>query len=248
MASRVVEDVHQQLPEAGGVGAHDEAGRDRDVVRRGPSRVRHLADAVADEVGQDDVAGLEPDHAGLEPGELQEVRDEVPQSLGLGQGARQVLGVGRHHPVGEVLQDRGHGGQRCPQLVGDGRDEVATLGLDLLEVGRHLVERLREPPDLVGGGRADPPRVVPARHPLGDVGHLAQRSHHAGREQLGHAEGQRHRDGHRQQGGHTRGRAERREEGGDHDGGGDEGTQLDLDAGHRVEGAAHVAGSPGSRA
>ena len=248
VAPGVVEGVDQQLPQPCGVGGDDEVGRDRDVVRRRPSRVRHLADAVGDQPGQPDLAGLEPDDARLEPGQLQQVGHQVPQPLGLGQGTGEVLGVGRDDAVGEVLQDGGHGGQRGAQLVRDRGDEVAPLGVDLLEVGRHPVEGGGEPADLVGGGRADPPGVVAPRHPLGDVGHLPQRRHHPGGEQLGHPEGQRHRDRHGQQRGHPGGRAEGGEERGHDDRGGDEGTELDLDAGDRVERAVHGVTSPRSRA
>ena len=91
-------------------------------------------------------------HPGLEPGQLEQVGDEPAQALGLGEGAVEVLGVGRHDPVREVLQHGDHRGQRRAQLVRDGGDQVAALGVDQGQVAGHLVEDRGQPADLVGGG------------------------------------------------------------------------------------------------
>jgi hypothetical protein len=107
---------------------------------------------------------LQVDHAGLEPGELEQVVDEPTQALGLVEGLPEVLPVGGNDPVGEVLQQGGHRGQRCAELVRHRRDQVPTLAIDGGEVLGHPVERRGELTDLVRGRGPDPPGVVPARH------------------------------------------------------------------------------------
>ena len=64
------------------------------------------------------------------------------------------------------------------------RDEFPALPVGGGEVTGHLVERVRELPDLVARRGAYPPGVVPAGHRPGGGGHLAQRRRHAVRQEL----------------------------------------------------------------
>ena len=197
VAHGVVEQVDDQLAQPGPVGPHGQARRRRRRAKLTARPVGTSSATVSSSRSPDvDVAEPQRRDAGVDPRQLEQVADQVGEAPGLADRRLEVLLVGRHDAVGEVLQDGGQAGQRGAQLVGDGGDQGALLLVDRVQLGGHLVERAGQLADLVGRLRADPAAVVAAGHPPRGLGHLAQRRHHPGGEQLGHAECQR--DGHRQ--------------------------------------------------
>ena len=98
--------------------------------------------------------------------------------------------AGSKSPAGVVQHVAGHphGRQRGPQLVGDVGDEPALHPGELLEladlalqVGGHLVERRRQPGDVVLAGDVHPLLEPAGREPLGDpAGEPHRRDHLAG--------------------------------------------------------------------
>ena len=125
----VVEQVGEQLVQAGAVGVHDQVGgldpdveghaaRTRAAPRRRASSTRAATGTSLRSSG---------DHAGVDPGEVEQVADQVAQPLGLAQGHRDRRRVGLGHAVVEVLQHGDQCGERRTQLVGDARDQVASL-------------------------------------------------------------------------------------------------------------------------
>ncbi|CAM3822942.1 hypothetical protein NOZE110980_16640 [Nocardioides zeicaulis] len=233
VAAGVVEDVDQQLSQPVGVGADDQVGRDLHRCPAVAARRGDLGGRDLDQVAQGDLAAVEIHHAGLEPGQPQQVVGQPAQPLRLRQCGLQVIPIGRHDPVGEVLQQGGHGGQRGAQLVGDGGDEVAALAVDGLEVLGHGVERRCEASDLVGRRGPHPPRVVAAGHRPRHLGHPPQRLDHPGREQLGHPQRERDTDREHQPRRDVGRGAEQGEHDRRHDRRDDEQPELGLDAGDR---------------
>ena len=243
VARRVVHHVDQQLAQPGRVAGDHEVVGDvhRDVG--GPAGGAHLGDDVLDERAQRHVLAVQVDHARLEAGELEQVLDQPTQALRLLERAAEVLGVGGHHTVGEVLEQGGHRRERRTQLVGDRGDEVAPLAVHPREVLRHPVEGGGELADLVGRRRAHTSGVVAARHRSRHLGHPPQRGDHAGGQQLRHA--QRERDADRQHeqrrdvgGGAQQGQQDRGDDRRDH-----QQAELGLEAGDGVEPGAHARSS-----
>jgi hypothetical protein len=106
------------------------------------------------------------------------------EPLGLRQRGAQRHRVGLRNPVHDVLQHGLQRGDRRAQLVGDVGDQLASLLVGGLQVGRHLVERQCQLADLVTGGGPDPAAVVALRHGTGGGGHLPQRPGHSVRQDL----------------------------------------------------------------
>ena len=174
--------------EPGGVGRDGEVGR---VDVDDPAHVPPAGgegggvDDLVEEGGQLDLLEVEVDHPGVQPGEVQEVVDELGEPLGLGQGHLERGGIGLGDAVDEVLQLGAQSRDGRAQLVGDVRDEVPAGAVGLLELGGHDGEGLGQLPHLVAARGAHRTAVVPARHRLGGRGHLPQRRGHAPGEQLG---------------------------------------------------------------
>ena len=228
---RVVEQVGQQLVQPRPVGIDDEIGWLDPYVERHRSHPRpRLRDGVIHQRGDRHRAAVQRDHAGVDPGEVEQVADQVAQSLGLTEGHPDRRGIWLGHPVVEVLQHGNQCGQRRTQLVRDARDQVASLAVDGGEVGRHPVERPGQLADLVGRGGVDAHVVVARSHPSRGLGHLPQRRRHSHREQLGDAEREQDGDRDAERGGYGAG-AERGQHRCHQDAGGDEQAELDLDGG-----------------
>ncbi len=244
----VVDEVGDELGQPGAVGVDDEVGRLDGVAHpHGAPVDRGLGHGVPQEGGDLDVTDAQGRCTGVDAGEVEQVGDEGTEPLGLLERPAQGRVVRAHDAVDEVLEEGALCGERRPQLVRDGGDELAALLVGIGEVGGHGVERPAELADLVGGGRPHPLAVVARGHRAGGLGHLAQRRGHPPRQPLGHRErtddghgdaepqrdpatvgdlGDRHRDEHADP---------------------DEDAELDLDRRDAVEGTVGVHG-PTSRA
>lgn len=242
----VVEQVGDQLVEPAGVGAHHEARLDVEVVAHVATGRLGVGDDVGEEARQRDVGRRERGLAGVDPGEVEEVLDELREPLRLPHG--EVEAVGAADAVGEVLQHRTLGRERRAQLVADGRDELAPLRVDGREVAGHRRERPGQLPDLVPRRRRDPHVVVALRHPPGGCGHLAQRGGHPERQQLRDRERQREGDRERQPHRRARGPAGERDDRGDGGARRDEQPELDLQGADGGERPRRHGPVPGSRA
>ena len=236
--ARVVEDVDEQLAQPGRVGLDDQVGghrRPRTAPVR-PAAATWPTDSSTSERSATGSRSSSHDPR-LQPGELEQVVDQPAQPLGLLERGAEVLGVGGHDAVGEVLEQRGHRRERRTQLVGDGRDQVAALAVDGGEVLGHPVEGGGELADLVGGAscargrssrRAPSPATtsvirrsgatIPAASSWVTPRASATLTGSTSRGETSAAEPSR-----------------REQHGGDHDGGDDEQAELDLDARHGVE-------------
>jgi hypothetical protein len=115
------------------------------------------------------------------------------------------------------------------------RDEVAADPVDLLELGRHRVERARELADLVTGRRSDTLRVVTARHRPRRGDHLPERVRHPVGEELHHRERERGRDERRDEGRQAELAAERHDRDRHADRSHDDDSELELDRAEEVE-------------
>ena len=114
----------------------------------------------------------------VELGEVEHVADETAEPLGLGGDDLQRL-LGRLRVGDDTLAQRGDvpadRGQRRPQLVRDGHQEVALELLRLREPGRHLAEALGQVADLAAAPHRRDIHVVAS---LGDLVHrLREREH-----------------------------------------------------------------------
>ena len=194
VAHGVVEQVDHQLAQPGPVGPDGQPVGDVDAEADGATGRHQLGDRLVEQLGDVDVGQPQRRDAGVDPGELEQVADQVGEPAGLPDRGLEVFLVGGHHAVGEVLEHGGEPGQRGAQLVGDGGDEGALLLVDGVELGGHLVERPGQLADLVGRLGPDPAAVVAVGHPSRGLGHLPQRRGHADGQQLRHAERQRDRD------------------------------------------------------
>ena len=179
-------------------------------------RPGRVDDPVGD-VDQVDVVGLEDGGAGVEPADLEQVGEQrlEPVELGL-----QQLGRARGHRVEAVagvvqhVAGHPHGRERRAQLVGDVGDEAALHPAELLEladlalqVAGHLVERGRQPREVVLAGHLEPLLELAGGEPLGDpAGHPDRRDDLTGH-QPGHA-GDQHQQ---QRGGGEQGPGDQRE-------------------------------------
>ena len=245
VAGSIVEQVRDELAQPCGVGRHDQVVGRGHVVSDAPDGRRSGVDQVSEELPHAQVVDTQGCHAGVDARQVEEVVDEPAEAARLVEDSGQGVVVGRLDAVGEVLETSGQRGNGRAQLVRDGGDQRPALRVDVAQVGGHLVERAGQLADLVAGRGVDATRVVAARHPSRDLGHLPQRAGHPGREQLRHAQGDRHRHGHREPRGHSPGRAERADHGGDDDARRDEQAELDLDRGDPSE---RLAGHGDSRA
>ena len=104
----------------------------------GPEAVGHLTDHG----GAVDRLQVEREAVGVQPGQVEQVLDQSLEAARLaaddGGCFRRVVGGPVDHRLG-VAADRG---QRCPQLVGDGQEELAFLLPGPHQVGAHGVDRL----------------------------------------------------------------------------------------------------------
>ena len=109
VADGVVEQVDDQLPQPGPVGPHGEpVGRRRRAKLTARPVGTSSATVSSSSSRHVDVGQPQRRHAGVDPGELEQVADQVGEPAGLADRGLEVLLVGGHDAVGEVLQ---HGGQ-----------------------------------------------------------------------------------------------------------------------------------------
>ena len=123
---------------------------DVDGEAHGSAGGHQLGNGLVEQLGHVDLGQPERRHAGVDPGQLEEVTDQVAEPAGLAHRRLEVGFVGGYDAVGEVLQDRGQPGERRTQLVGDRGDQRALLLVDGVELGGHLVERAGQLAHLVG--------------------------------------------------------------------------------------------------
>ena len=140
------------------------------------------------EVGRGQVVG-----AGLESGEEEQLVDQVAERLDIvvhgGEVANGILG----HAVLQRLDGGPQRGERCAQVVADGRQEKAAFALvgqplrfQLLEAGGHQVQRTRDGADLVLTVQAGTGGEISTAH----RGDRAAYPFEVGRERLGKTESQ----------------------------------------------------------
>jgi hypothetical protein len=194
-----------------------------------------LADDLVDDRADWDELAAERDGARLELREIEELLNEVAESLDLSQRRLERPPFDRLDTVDEVLE---HGLERTdgrPQLVRDVRDEVAAHAVDLGELGSHRVERARELADFVARGGRHAAAVVATRHRASCGDHFPQRKRHPMSEQLD--ECKRERGG--RQAGHDRREtgvlAQRDDEHRHPDGGDNDDAELLLDRSEEVQ-------------
>ena len=181
VAHGVVEQVDHQLAQPGPVGPDGQPVGDVDGEADGAAGRHQLGHRLVQQLGDVDLGQPQRRDPGVDARELEQVADQVGEPAGLPDRGFEVLLVGGHHAVGEVLEHGGQPGQRGAQLVGHGGDEGALLLVDRVELGGHLVERPGQLADLVGRLGADPAAVVAVGHPSRGLGHLPQRRGHARR-------------------------------------------------------------------
>ena len=136
-------------------------------------------DGLTDELGDEQILEMEPDGAGVEPGDLEQVLDQalepgdvadqqVECSLGpLGH----LVATGLHH-----LDAGGERHQRRPQLVADVAGEPGIAFDAVLQCLGHVVERGREELEVVVVGVLEPGVEPPAGDRLGGLGRVAERA------------------------------------------------------------------------
>ncbi len=195
---RVVQQVGEDLREQVGIGAH--AQPLRDLAARHHPLPGHdgLPQGLLAQLAQLDVLTLDQPGPGLQAGQVEQLRDQPAQPLGLGERGAEGDGIGVGDPVDHVLQHRPERGDRRTELVADVGHQLPALPVHLAQVGGHRVEGAGELADLVTGGRGDPQAVPALGDGLRGGGHLAQRFGHPPREQLHHdqCEHRGHRDAH----------------------------------------------------
>ena len=204
VAVGVVEQVDDDLGETSAIGGDRQAlRRDGDDMAHVPGAELGLGDAGGQQLGDVDAREGEPTGAAVDAGEVEQVVDEVGQSLGLGQGGAEGSFVGSDDTVGEVLQHGPLRGQWRAQFVRNGGDEGTALLVLGGQILGHGVERPGQRAHLVGGGDVDAFGPLPAGHAGGGTRHVLQRGHHAAGQPAGRAEGggDRHRAG--DEGGHA---------------------------------------------
>ena len=173
-------------------------------VSRWSASARVCVDDPVGDVDEVDLVELEHGGAGVEAADLEQVDQQrlEPVELGLQQlGRPRRRGVEGPARVVQHVAGHPHGRQRGAQLVGDVGDELLLDAAELLEladlalqVAGHLVERRRQPGQVVLTGDPHPLLEVAGRQPLGDPAR-----HPHGRDHLpGHQPGQ-PRDQHEQQ-------------------------------------------------
>ena len=118
-------------------------------------------------------------HAAFEPGEVQDVPNQVIHPPRLFedpvQVARPLVFGSRHGGIEERLGVASDGRERGRQLVRHVGQEPAPLGVGLLdalprfrEPGRHAIQSFRDPADLVPRAVVDPRREIPGRDARGE--------------------------------------------------------------------------------
>jgi hypothetical protein len=182
----VGEQVGQHLVDAVRIAGHEQLavdlGHDADLrVDRGD-----LGRGVGHDLADLELLPVDPDGAGLELSQLQQLVDQPTQPLGALEHGRDGLAVQHLDAVGQVLKPGPQRRDRRAQLVADVGQQLAPLTLDLVQPGGHGVERPGQAADLVLAGGPDPLAVVTAGHGLGGGHHLAQRGDHAVGQELDH--------------------------------------------------------------
>ena len=144
MAERVGEQVQEDAldltgaPPARGAPARRRASPRR-TWRASARRRRRRARSPRPARSRRHLPQLERERAGVDPGQLEEVVDELAQVADLVVHAGQVL-VGRREAVLERLDHRLQGGEGRAQVVARVGDELAPGVEEPLELARHLVE------------------------------------------------------------------------------------------------------------
>ena len=165
-------------------------------VALGGERGRHVDHATGD-VDEVDVLGLEHRGAGVEAADLQQVGKQrleavelLLEQLGGASGDRVEEGP----RVVDHVAGHAHGRDRRTELVGDVGDEPALQAAELLqladlllEVGGHLVERRRQPREVVLTGDAQALLQVACGQALGHPARHPDGSHHLAGDQPGQA-------------------------------------------------------------
>jgi hypothetical protein len=148
----VVEKVRDQLLQARPVGEHPQVRRlHAHGVLDGAVRQPRLGDRLVQEGNEADRFPLQGRDAGVDPGQVQQVRDQAAQPFGLVERRTQRRVVRRRDPVDQVLHDRTQRGDGCAELVRDVGHQIAALPVDGVQVRRHRVERGGQLADLVAG-------------------------------------------------------------------------------------------------
>ena len=194
-----------------------------------------LAHRVLEDGLHVELAPVERHRTGLQPRQIEELRDEPAEPFDLGEHRTEGLRVGILDPVDEVLEDCLQGGDRRTQLVRDVRDEVAAHAVGLGELGRHLVERPRQLAHLVARRRGDTAVVVALGHRPGGVGHLPQGRGHPAGEEPHHHQRQGTGDDPADRRPHARLEAQPEHEHRHRHRGEDDGAELDLEGVDRVQ-------------
>ena len=115
-----------------------------------------------DERGERRLAELEREQPRVDPRELEEVVDELPEHVDLLAHRRQVV-LRLGEPVLDRLEHRLQRGERRPQVVARPGDELPASVEQLLDVARHLVERGSQLRELAWAAVWRPRRKLAAR-------------------------------------------------------------------------------------
>ena len=136
---------------------------------------------------------LEREHAGPEPVEVQDARDQADQAVHAVVDRLDPvapLGIERfRRPPQEKLSGGADGGERVTKLVGDLGEELLLVVFHLSQLFRHVIEGEREIADLIV--RLDGQRLAEAAigYPARRRGELAHRSGQAKRDDARRADG-----------------------------------------------------------
>ena len=163
------------------------------LVGERPGGIDH---AVGD-VEQVDVLDVEQGGTGVEPADLEQVDQQGLEPVELGLEQLGGAGGGRVEVATRVVEHvagHPHGRQRRAELVGHVGHEPPLHPAELLEladlalqVGRHLVERVGEPGEVVLAGDPEPFLEPAGRQPLGHPPRHPDRRHHLAGHQPGDA-------------------------------------------------------------
>jgi hypothetical protein len=176
VAHGVVEQVRDELGQARPVGRHREVRRQHVVTHASVASAHaSLVHGIREKVRDPDLREVQRGDPGVDAREVEQVRDEGAEALGLLQRAAQGPVVRGDDPVDEVLEQGALGGEGGAQLVRHRGHELAALGVGGGQIRGHGVEGPRQLPDLVGGGCRDALSVVASRHAPRGRRHLAQR-------------------------------------------------------------------------
>jgi len=232
MPRGVVEQIGHRLAEPGGFGTDcQRPGPHVDLGGDGPSARGILGHDLVQKFLHGNGFESQVGDARVQPGEREEVGQQVAEPVGLTQRRLEVCRVRRCHAVRHVFEERSQSRCGSAQFVGDRGDELPALLVGVLQIGGHGAERASQVGDLVVAAHGDRARVVALGHPARSLGHGPQRCRHAGGEPLRDREGDG--DGHRDD--EPRGDLavgpDGRDDGGEEDRDGDQCAELDLQRG-----------------